>query len=120
MEADFNDYNFYMLNFYYYDKNGHYGGYYWYYSQPTGICISARDKLIDTKNFTLDADGVITAKNANIKGEIYAETVSARNVIVTDVRNKSYTGITANITYRKDDNTTGTLSFINGILVECT
>jgi hypothetical protein len=107
-------------NFYYYDDSGIQSGNYWHYNKPSGICISGKDKLIDTKYFTLDADGIITAEKANIKGEISADTISAKHMIVSDITKTSYVGVTADITYCKSDSSTGSLKFVNGILVDYT
>ncbi len=120
-------------NFYYYDENGTHGGNYWKHNRPSGICISGTDKLISTKYFTLDADGIITAENANIKGEISAETISAKKIMVMDENKRTHLGITANIQYYKDlavshdgngvpvlSYSLGELKFVNGILVDVT
>jgi hypothetical protein len=107
-------------NFYYYDESGTQTGNYWYYKRSDGICISGKGKLIDTKYFTLDSNGIITAEKANIKGEISAETISAKCMMVSDTGKKTYMGITADIPYKKTDGSDGILKFVNGILVDNT
>ena len=64
-------------------------GNYWRYSNLNGFKISPKDKqMIDSKYFKVSSDGIITATNARIEGELKANSISSMCVETTDGADK--------------------------------